>query len=293
MTNFKCNCNSFKTVFSQSEPDVKSDLDLSTFETIEEMVQLMMTQHRAHVRALEEANEVNLNTKAIKVVSAANSCAKDDSCLDLKPDLTKLEISEDSPFLQQQLALSSNTLNATTSCPNFSQTFASQANVHYLQFANASNCNLKSTSNDNSKEDTSASFLFNLSSLQNGNGFLILNSTMPNSGPVNSNLTESAPLTLIYNRPHLTESKLSSNNTKKSLNSTNSFELKPRQTLSQLELSPLTQSSHAYSPASTFSMIDLINGNCNLKHTLLPPNAPPISAPLVGMFTFTMPQSDP
>jgi len=27
--------------------------------------------------------------------------------------------------------------------------------------------------------------------------------------------------------------------------------------------------------------------------SLLPPKAPPISAPLVGMFTFTIPQSDP
>jgi hypothetical protein len=64
-------------VFSENEPDLNNELEKSTVETIEAIVQQLMVKQRAKVKALEDASDGGINAKALTVVNAITNSARE------------------------------------------------------------------------------------------------------------------------------------------------------------------------------------------------------------------------
>ena len=67
----------WQTVFSENEPDLNNDLEKSTVETIEAIVQQLMVKQRAKVKALEDASDGGINAKALTVVNAITNSTRE------------------------------------------------------------------------------------------------------------------------------------------------------------------------------------------------------------------------
>jgi len=67
----------YETVFSENEPDLNNELEKSTVETIEAIVQQLMVKQRAKVKALEDASDGGINAKALTVVNAITNSARE------------------------------------------------------------------------------------------------------------------------------------------------------------------------------------------------------------------------
>ena len=64
-------------VFSENEPDLNNELEKSTVETIEAIVQQLMVKQRAKVKALEDASDGGINAKALTVVNAITNSTRE------------------------------------------------------------------------------------------------------------------------------------------------------------------------------------------------------------------------
>lgn len=183
-------------VYSESEPDLNNELDLSSAETIECIVQQLMTRQKARIKAMEEESD---NCKAMSGTPLLTLCRQSscDTMIDASPSTSS------SGRLSHVTKSGKNILMKKDVSGNQND----GQNVRLVQLGTPSTVPTTTTSAMNSSQVNTTSLIFNVSQFQSGNGtVLILNSSVPQTRALqgtgaaeNSSIT--APVTLVYSRP--------------------------------------------------------------------------------------------
>lgn len=174
---------------------MNNELDLSSAETIECIVQQLMTRQRARIKELEEESDCARGILRTSIVRQS-SC---DNVVDAPPSTTTgrlRHVTKNVKNLLMKKDVSGNQTNDTKS-------------VQLMQLGTqGSVIPTTTTSAMNGSQTNPTSLIFNLSQFQSGNGtVLILNSSVPQTrtlqgtGGGTENPSITAPVTLVYSRP--------------------------------------------------------------------------------------------
>lgn len=192
--NYKLFCIQY-LVYSESEPDLNNELDLSSVDTIECIVQELMTRQRARIKEMEEESDCARGISKNPIVRQP-SC---DNMIDVPPSTSS------SGRLRSVAKNGKNLLMKK----DVSGIQSDTKNVPIMQFGTQGPViPTTTTSAMNGSQTNPTSLIFNLSQFQSGNGtVLILNSSVPQTrtlqgpGGPTENPSITAPVTLVYSRP--------------------------------------------------------------------------------------------
>ncbi|RWS29549.1 calmodulin-binding transcription activator-like protein [Leptotrombidium deliense] len=292
----------FRSVFSENEPDLNNELELSTAETIEAIVQQLMAKQRAKVKAIEDATDIGINARALTVVAAVTTGAKEkeQTQQESQPKINApipvavKQTSTKNAILKRDVTTATCIITTPTAASTCQRPVTNAGSVQLVQIgstAGAANHNKQSSPQvgQPSANPAPASLIFNLSQFQNGSGLLILNSASSSTQTSTSTATSAdsitAPVTLLYSRTNSTascnSSVLATSNHSKSTSpvvSTIPLHIKP--TIAQKQVQPIKNTSEIKREVQTTDLstadnssdtiagavnatsVDIINGNC-------------------------------
>lgn len=210
-------------VFSENEPDLNNELEISTVETIEAIVQQLMVKQRAKVKALEEAQD---GGQALTFVTAITNSQKEANKNNLNNNIKNKQVKNTKTFSglkdlnnslttgptitqqQQQVNQQDNLVKITDAKTNQIKA-TTTTTVQLVQLASnqkdasQTGPNQVSTATQAPASATASvpapsSLFLNLSQFHSGSGLLILNNP---SQTLTGQQSITGPVTLVYGKP--------------------------------------------------------------------------------------------